>query len=188
MPAIYKQCSIDNAFNFRRDVHERLGHVTSLKIGETEFEADFTLKEPMEEGDVGVVGVLSSFDWEGGYAQPQTFAFQVSITNKNEMMTLIHTEMKSLNVEICYNIYEYDKQEGAFFNSLHTNDAAILSLIHVVGEERQIFLEDEPSMEVPMPENYQVVLGVVPQDEQQDIQMAVDTNQKFVKPWGITRG
>lgn len=188
MPAIDKTCSVYNAFNFQRDRHEPLGHVISLKIGETEFNADFTLKEPMEEGDVGVVGVLSSFYWEGGYAQPQQFTFQISITNKNDMMTLLHTEMKSLNAEICYNIYEYDRQEGAFFNALHTNDAAVLSLIQVSGDERQIFASDEPGHEVEMPENYQVVLGLVPQDEQQEIHMAVDTSQKFVKPWGVTRG
>ena len=58
MPAINKTCSVFNAFNFKRDVHETLGHITQLKIGETEFTADLTLVEPIDEGAVSAVEVF----------------------------------------------------------------------------------------------------------------------------------
>jgi len=188
MPPVNKYCSVTNGFNFRRDVHEDIGHITTLKVSDKKFEADFELKEPLDEKEEKVVGVISGFDWEGGYAQPLAFNFQVSIDNKNAALMLLHTDMKKLDVEMTFNIYEYDKQSGSFFKSLHTNDKPLKGVISVAGEQREFHTEDEPNPEVQMPENYGVTLVYVPQDEQQEIHMAVSTDKKFVKPWGIQRG
>jgi hypothetical protein len=188
MPEIYKTCSVFNGFNFRRDKHEMIGHVTSLKIGDKAFTADFSLTKPDDEAEVKVVGVLSDFNWAGGYAEPTSFNFQISITNKNEVALLLHTEIKSLAVEICYNVYEYDRDAKEFYRSVHTNDAALTGLIQIEGEERILYLQDEPGMEVEQPLNFGVVLGVVPEDTAQEIHLAVSTDKKFVKQWGVTRG
>jgi hypothetical protein len=188
MPTISKNCSVFNAFNFKRDRHESIGHVTALKIGETQYTADLTLDEPIEEADTKVVGAISNVTWEGGYAQPIQLTMQVSIDNKNLLATLIHTEMKSLKMEVTFTVYEYDRDAHCFYKSLHTNDAALACLMQVQSHERVIYLSDEPGMEVEQPLNYQLMLGIVPEEQQQEIHLAVSNTQKFVKPWGITRG
>lgn len=188
MPAINKDCSVFNGFNFKRDVQDKIGHATQLTIGEKTLTADLTVKEPIEEGDEKVVGVISSFSWDGGYAQPIQFSMQISITNKNEIASLLHTQMKSVAVTVNFNIYEYDPEAKAYYKSLHTNDADIKGLIQVEGDERILYLSDEPGMEVQQPINYQIVIGIVPEDEQQEIHLAVSQSMKFVKPWGVTRG
>lgn len=188
MPEIMKDCSVFNGFNFKRDVHESIGHITKLKVAAKALKADLTLKNPEDESDEKVVGVISSFNWGGGYAEPQSFNCQISITNKNEVATLLHTDMKSLEVEICYNVYEYDRDAKKFYRSIHTNDASVKGLIQVEGTERVIYLEDTPGMEVEQPLNFGFVLGMVPEDKQQEIHVAVATDKKFVKPWGVERG
>ena len=188
MPSIDKPCSVFNAFNFKRDVQDRIGHLVSLKIGDKDMTADISLKKPTDEAAEKCVGVISNLSWSGGLAEPINIAFQVSITNKNEIATLLHTTMKSTVIEWNFNIYEYDKEAKTYFLSFHCNSTAIKGLIETHGSERVFYLSDEPSSEVQKPENYQVVIGTVPEDQQQDIHMAVSNDKKFVKPWGVTRG
>lgn len=187
MPAIDKPCSVFNAFNFKRDVEDRIGHLTTLKIGDKTLTADITLKQPTDEADKKCVGVISHLHWDGGIAEPVQITFQVSITNKNEVATLLHTAMKSVVIEWTFNIFEYDKEAKQYFLAFHTNETAIKGLIQTQGSERVLYLSDTPG-EVQKPENYQVVIGTIPEDEQQSIHMAVSVDKKFVKPWGVTRG
>lgn len=189
MATITKQCSVFNAFNFRRDVFDSVGHVVSLKIGDTDLPADMTLKEPIEEGELKVVGAISSFSWEGGYAQPIQIAMQISRERKTDLATLLHKTMKSVAVDIQFVIYEYDRDKEVFYESVHTNDVAINCLLQVQGRDRVIYLSDEPGHEVETPVNYQLVLGLVPDEkEQQEIHIALGQEQKFVKQFGITKG
>lgn len=190
MAEISKQCSVFNGFNFRKDLQETIGHVTKLKIGDKELKADFTegIKDPETESDVKTVGVMSSFYWEGGYAQPLELSFQISITNKNEVATLLHTELKNIAVEVAFEVFEYDPEKKKFFKSIHTNDQALKALLQVQGSERQLYLADEQGAEVEQPLNYQVQIGVVPEEQVQEIHVAVATDHKFVKPWGVGRG
>jgi hypothetical protein len=194
MPAIQKDCSVFQAFNFRRDVHDKVGHVTELKIGEDEngdMEADLTLRDPIagdDSSEVKVVGVISSFHWEGGYAQPVQISMQMSRENKKKLAVLLHTTMKSVKVVISYEIYEYDRDAEVFYKSVHTNDNTLNAILQVQGTERVLYLSDTPGTEVENPVNYQLVVGMVPDEEQQEIHIAVSDSAKFVKPWGVTRG
>lgn len=193
MPAIHKDCSVFQAFNFRRDVHDKVGHVTELKIGEDEngdLAADLTLRDPIagdDTSEVKVVGVISSYHWEGGYAQPIQIAMQISRENKKKLATLLHTTMKSVKVTINYEVFEYDRDAEVFYKSVHTNDGTLNAILQVQGTERVIYLSDTPGTEVENPTNYQLVVGMVPDEEQQEIHIAVSDTAKFVKPWGVTR-
>lgn len=188
MPAIDKQCSIFNAYNFKRDLQDKIGHVTYLKIGENELVKDQELKIPLDDSLLKVVGPIGNFHWEGGYAQPLLFTIQLSITNKNAVAALLHTTMQSVAVVIAFNIYDYDPIAKKFFRCLHSNDVNLNSIIYMQGRERQIYLQDEPSAEVTKPLNFQLTLGVIAEDTQQEIHLAVSLDRKFVKPWGVTRG
>ena len=187
MPSVNKYCDIYNAFNFKRDLQEKLGHVTSLKIGEANPSADLTLKEPISEGDVKCVGAISSFDWNAGDADPLSFSCQVSITNKNNMASLIHTQMKSVAVEVDFAIYDYDPDAKAYYKAVWV-DSAIKGVLKVEGNERDLHLADEASTEVQQPLNYTLNFGIQPEDNEQQIHMAVSQKNKFVKQWGVTKG
>jgi len=194
MPAIHKDCSVFNAFNFRRDVHEKIGHVTNIKIGDDDngaLVADLTLRDPIagdDTSEVKVAGVISSYHWEGGYAQPVQIAMQVSRENRKKLATLLQTTMKSIKLIINYEIYEYDRDAEVFYKSVHTNDTDLNCILQVQGTERVLYLNDTPGTEVENPVNYQLVVGMVPEEEQQEIHIAVSDTDKFVKPWGVTRG
>lgn len=190
MAHISKQCNVFNGFNFRRDLQDKIGHITKLKIADKQLDADFTegIIDPETEKDVKVVGIISGFDWPGGKAEPFSFSFQVSITNKNEIATLIHSEMKSIAVEVAFEIFEYDPDKKKFFKSVHTNDVALKALLSVHGGQRDLTLSDEPGYEVQQPLNYEMTMGVVPEDMSQEIHYAVATDKKFVLPWGVKRG
>lgn len=185
---IDKPCSVFNAFNFKRDVQERIGHLTTLKIGDTTLTADITLKQPTDEADTKVVGVISNLSWAGGYAEPIQISFNVSVTNKNAITTLVHNTMKSIVIEWTYNIFEYDKEAKTYYLAFHTNSAAVKGVIQTVGQDRVFYISDIESSEVQKPENYSATIGTVPEDTQQDIHMATSNTQKFVLPWGVTRG
>lgn len=194
MPAIHKDCSVFQAFNFRRDVHDKIGHVTDLKIGEEDdgdLDADISLKDPIAGGndsEIKVVGAVSSFHWEGGYAQPVQIAFQISRTNKTKIASLLHNTMKSVKIKIAYEIYDYDRDAEVFYKAVHTNDTALEAIVQVQGTERILYLSDTPGTEVENPVNYQLVIGMVPDEAQQEIHIAVSDTAKFVKPWGVTKG
>jgi hypothetical protein len=55
------------------------------------------------------------------------------------------------------------------------------------GADRVLYLADRPGTEVQQPINYQVTIGIIPKDKQQEIHLAVSVDKKFVKPWGVTR-
>jgi hypothetical protein len=186
--AINKSCSVGNAFKFDRTQQQNIGHVTSLKIGETELSADLKLKEPIEEGDVQVVGVLSNINWPGGDTDPLQFNMQLSVTNKNAIATLLHSTLKSVLLECTFTVYEYDPNAKKFFKCIHSNDAAVKGLFQLQGPQRVFHLSDQPGYEVQQPINYGLTLGMVPEDEEQEIHIAISDTDKFVKQWGTARG
>ena len=186
MPIVTKSCSIFNAFNHERTNEEDVGFITSLKIAEITPSVDLSLEEPINDGKVKSVAAISQFDWEGGYAQPLNFTFNVSVDNKNKIASLIHNQMKSIKVEIEFQIFTYDYNNKAFYKSVWT-DAAIKGVIQVQGTERVFYLDDKPGMEVQQPLNYQIVLGIQPEDIKQTIHVAISQTDKFAKQWGVER-
>jgi len=189
MAEVRKECSVFNAFNFKKELQDRVGHITELKIGDKKLKADFTkgIRDPEGDKEVSVVGILSDYFWNGGFVEPMHFNFVVSVANKTEVADLLHTKLKSIAAEVAFNIYEYDPEKKQFFKCVHTSGKAVKANIKVEGGERQLYLDDEANPEVQQPLNYAVQLVIVPEDEQQDIQLALSTNKKFTLPWGVTQ-
>lgn len=189
MAEVQKSCSVFNAFNFKKELQDRVGHITQLKIGDKKLKADFTkgIKDPEGDKEVDAVGILSDYYWNGGHVEPMHFTFMVSVANKTEVADLLHTKLKSIAAEVAFNIFEYDPEKKQFFKCVHTSDKALKANIQVEGGERQLYLDDEANPEVQQPLNYQVTLTIVPEDEQQDIQLALSATKKFTLPWGVTQ-
>ena len=59
-------CDVSQGFNFKKDVQSLVGHITSLKIGDKEYNKDLTVTVSTDiSGDkVKVVGVMSNIYWE----------------------------------------------------------------------------------------------------------------------------
>ncbi len=184
-------CSVYQGFNFQKDAQDQVGHIVALKVGTSQLSADLSVTDPTSANMatyVKVVGVVSSIYWNGGYADPIQFSCQVSTTNKNTLATLQHQSMANTEVELNFNIYDYDPDAKVYFKCYHTNDAAVKGLIMKAGGDLQFNISMDQSMEIVNPKNYTYFMGVMPQPQSQDVMMAVSNTSKFAKKWGVAVG
>jgi len=184
-------CSVYQGFNFQKDGQDIVGHIVALKVGTSQLSADLSVTDPTSANMatyVKVVGVVSSIFWNGGYADPIQFNCQVSTTNKNTLATLQHQSMANTEIELNFNIYDYDPDAKLYFKAFHTNDAAVKGLVMKEGGELQMNISMDQSMDIVNPKNYSFFLGVMPQPQSQDIMMAVSNSAKFAKKWGVAVG
>ncbi len=191
MAANSYNCSTYQGFNFQKDSQDIVGHIVALKVGTSQLSADLSVTDPTSANMatyVKVVGVVSSIYWNGGYADPIQFNCQVSTTNKNTLATLQHQSMANTEVELNFNIYDYDPDAKVYFKAFHTNDTAVKGLVMKAGGDLQMNISMDQDMTVVNPKNYTFFLGVMPQPQSQDIQMAVSNTAKFAKKWGVAVG
>lgn len=104
-------CSVHQGFNFYPDAQDYVGHLTKLKVAGKDIKADLEVTTPEDiKGDnVKVVGVMSSIFWDGGIAAPVELSAQVSVTNKQEIMLLTHSDLSDTSVEFQFKIFAYDQ-------------------------------------------------------------------------------
>jgi hypothetical protein len=179
-------CSVNQGFNFEKDAQTLVGHLNFLKIGEQVYAADLNLTSPLNvAAEVKVVGVMSSIYWQGGYADPIQFSCQVSTANKNLIATLVHTSMSNTEVLFDFSVYDYDPEKLAYYTAFHCNAVQLKGLINKSGGDLEIEMGTDQNMEVVSPKNFTLNLGVMPQDEAQAIHIAVSTDGKFAKKWGV---
>ena len=190
MAAVNYYCSVDQGFNFYPDAQELVGHIAKLKIAGKELKADLavTTPEAITGDNVKVVGVMSGINWEGGMADQIMFTCQVSVTNKQELMVLQHSDLSDTTVEFQFKVFEYDPVKKKFFPAFHTNDVALKGLVAKSGGDLALNIDPDQSTEVMNPINFSLSLGVMPEDEQQDVHLAASVDGKFVKAWGVTVG
>jgi len=182
-------CSVRQGFNFEKDAQILVGYVNELKIGDRELAADLHVTDPEDvSGTLKVVGVVSNIRWQGGYADPVHFSSQVSTDNKNTLATLVHKELSNTEVEFEFTVYDYDPRQKKYYKAFHTDGTKLKGLILKSGGELAMNIDMEQSMEVVSPKNYAFTLGVMPQEEEQQIHLAFSVSDTFVKPWGVTVG
>lgn len=184
-------CNLAQAFDFNKDVQDLIGHLTSLKIGETEFTKNIKVKIPTkigeEEDSTDAVGVIENIYWEGG-SKSIYFNCQLTVKNKQEMDLLIHTKLSNTDVKFALAIYDYDPLKGKFFETFHTNKADLNGKVHKNNDQTlEIGLDNKAtviggSKRTPM--TYNFYLGIQPEQESQDIHLAVSQEGKFTKAWG----
>jgi hypothetical protein len=179
-------CSVTQGFNFEKDAQQIVGHINYLKIGDTEIKADINVTNPEDIAKtVKVVGVASDIFWNGGYADPIQFSCQVATENKNLISTLVHKTMANTEVNLTFTIYDYDPKEKKFFKCFHTGDEKLECLINKAGGELEMEMATDESMEIVSPKNFTFNLGVMPQDLEMAIHIAVSIEGKFAKKFGV---
>lgn len=181
------QLDVRQGYNFDKTNNAPCGFVTALKIGDTEFKADqkvCDIENPESEKEV--VGVLRDFEWDTSITGPTYFSMQLSPEGKKAAKQLALKDMKKIDVEITFNLFEFDPAEGAqaFFKAVHSNDAPIKGVVLKEGANFVFGIEGVSSPEVQTPENYMFTLGVLAQGKQ-DMHMAVSQDAKFVKQIGM---
>ncbi len=186
MPESSHSTSVTQGFNFEKDSQDAVGHITYLKIGEQEYASDLNVTNPeMNSEEVKVFGVMENIYWEGGYADPVQFSCQVAAENKNNLATLVHTSLSNTEVLFEFDVFEYDPQTAKYFKCFHSNGVQLKGLIYKQGGELAIQMGTEENGEIVSPKNFTFTLGVMPQDEDQAIHIAVSTDGKFAKKWGV---
>lgn len=179
--------SVSQGFNFQKDAQDIVGHINVLKIGDTELSSDLNVSDPMNAARyVKVFGVASSIHWKGGYADPVQFSAQVSVDNKNKLATLLHKSMSNTEVVLQFTFYDWDPKTKSYYQAFHTNAMKVKGLVLKQGGALAMSIDMNQSMEVVSPKNHTFTLGVMPQDTDMQLHLAVSTSDKFVKKWGIS--
>jgi len=186
MAELSYSCSVSQGFNFEKDQQPLVGHINSLKIGTQDLKSDLSVANPEDVIKmVSVFGVISSLYWGGGYSDPVQFGCQVSTPNKNLLATLVHKSLSNTEVVFAFTVYDYDPSQKKYYKCFHTGDAKLNGLIYKSGGSLAMNMCTDQSMEVPSPKNYAFSLGVMPQDKDMAIQLAISVNDKFAKKWGV---
>jgi hypothetical protein len=186
MAELSYNCSVSQGFNFKKDEQILVGHIVSCKVGSDQFDADLNVSDPEDAAKlIKVFGIVSSIFWSGGYADPVQFSCQVSNANKTKIATLTHKSLSNTEVLFKFNIYDYDPKEKKYYKCFHSNAADMKGLVLKSGGELVMAIDMDQSMEIVSPKNFSFSLGVMPQDLNMEIHIAVSLSDKFVKKWGV---
>jgi hypothetical protein len=163
-----------------------VGHIVSWKVGNDQFDADLNVSNPEDASSlIKVFGIVSGIFWMGGYADPIQFSCQVSNANKTKIATLIHKSLANTEALFKFNIYDYDPKEKKYYKCFHSNDVDLKGLVEKSGGALNMNIDMDQSAEVVSPKNFSFALGVMPQDKNMEIHIAVSVTDKFAKKWGV---
>ncbi len=187
MAVIQKQLNVKQGYNFKKDVQDSVGFITSLKIGDKEFKADQSIKDPTNpESDIKVVAVLDDATWQTGNTDSIMLEGQISVNNKQDVSLLVLKDMTKVDVIVDFVCYEYDPTAKQYFKSFHCNDTKVNGLIEKQGNDLAMGVSDNPSSQVQSPENYHFGISVKPQPTQQSLHVATAIDKKLAMNWGVT--
>lgn len=188
MPEFRKILDIYQGYNFKKDKQTPVGFITSLKLGANEeLKADQTCKNPLNPTeDLKVVAVLSDLLWETGVTDALYFSGQVSVANKQSILSLIYTTMVDVLVEIKFAVYDYDPLQKTYYVAFNGSDSVKKGLLEKRGDDLNLTVTEDASTQVQSPLNYAFQTGIKPQPEAQALQLAVGKDKNITKAWGLT--
>lgn len=203
------ECS--KAAGFVPDPNEpqRVGYVTALTIGTTEYAKDMQVYVPAVQpvgfkglgpvaptaanagfGGIYVVGVLEKFDWDGGVGHPLKLEFYVSHDHAVQIKEAQQSRLTTKIVTAAWWIVDYDVETKKWYEqSFPTNAVG-----GVVGGTK-----DQPELDVDLTgvpaadgidvNVYKVTVSVAPAANGQYMLHFANSPQKWVaKSWGLVVG
>ena len=179
--------NMKQGFDFSKDKQVTIGFLTAFKVGELELEADFPLYDPTEDAEATVVGVINHASWSTNKTDGIEISAQVSLKNKKSLKEALLGSLKNGDVECEFRMLEYDSSpdQKKYYVSFSTGDAAVNGSLERSGANLNISVSDTPDPTVQQPENYTLTFRVVPDQQDQDLHMAVGVGANFVKQWGV---
>jgi hypothetical protein len=136
--------------------------------------------------DQHVVGVLSTYGWSGGMADPMALRFNVANVNKTKLAEMLHLTLLNTEVELDFLVFDYDPLAERYYEALRPHLVRLKGLVMREGGVLQLFVREEGT-EVVSPRNWAVDLRVVPQaiDQEVYVALAADPSQSLLKQWGV---
>ncbi|MFC1706089.1 hypothetical protein ACFL59_04595 [Planctomycetota bacterium] len=188
MAVINMECDVPQSYNLQRDAQCRIGHVEALSVAGVKFLKDQQVGEPLKWGSPKVVGIIAGLEWEGGFAQPLNFTFHVSVPNKQKITELVHSQLKTSEVNIQFTIYDYDQVAKAWFLQFDSRGKEVAGMVQKEGGALQFGVEDAMNEEVQSPQNHVANLNVIPIELEQDLGFSSGHEKGTAKKWGVTVG
>jgi|GEM_PF-1396135 hypothetical protein len=181
---------LEQGFNFKADEQSQVMHVLEFEIGSTKLDVNLgkIINPETAAADVKVVGIGSSFSWDGKATGPIAMSFNVDVANMRKIMELTKKKMDKTLVTFKLNIYDFDSgsAQKAWYKCFHTNDAAFKGSINKASGDYAIYVSEEADPTVQLPVNYRVTIVLDPDEKkQQDWQTAFAVDKKLTFGWGI---
>jgi hypothetical protein len=190
MPEYRRSPDVYQGYNFKKDKQTPVGFILGMKIGKMALAADQACKDPRAPTtDRMVVAVLSGAQWDTGVTDGLYLAGQISLANRQNVATLLYTDLVDIGVTFQYAVYDYDLVAKQYFLAFHSNNVDMKGLIEKRGEDLNLSVADDVSTEVQSPENYAFMIGIKPRcDEAQTLHIATSSTNNIVKAWGLKVG
>jgi len=203
VPDITYELNLQQGFNFRQDVQDICGFVTSLSIAQKTstkngvLKPDIAASNPNTDGVTSpqnVVGVMKAFKWGGGLTDPIELKFNVSNDNRNVLFGLLQSKLSSTDIAISFQVFNFDQPSAQFYLAIGaaaTNGVAgnqLTGNIAKEGKEKLLFAlpNNSPAQEVQMPQNWDVELTIAPAQLAQSVMYQYAPAFSMIKSWGIT--
>lgn len=186
MPEYRRNLDIYQGYNYTNDKQTPVGFITQMQIGTQALAADQTVKNPSDATmDLQVVGVMSGVLWETGVTDAVYLAAQISMTNRQEVARLVMGSLTNIQVVFQFSIYEYDSLAQRYFLAFHSNSTDMNGVLQGPDAQLSLSVADDPSPEVPSPENYAFQIAISPQPSAQTLHIATADQKNVVKSWGL---
>lgn len=188
MAELSYSCDITQGFKFQKDVQSTVGYLNSLSISGEALQADLAVQNPEDienEGKLNVAGVIAGIYWGGGYTDPIHISCNVSNTNKVLLQTLTHKSLSNTDVKMIFTIYDYDPDQKIYYKCMHSDEKELVGLVEKAGGELNVRIEADQAREVVSPKNHSMGIGVMPAETAQEIHVAISSESKFVKQYGM---
>lgn len=186
MPLYERPCDVHQGYSFQKDVQTTVGFIKKLKLGDADLAADQVVKSPLAPADdLKVVAVMSHVSWNVGASTPVFFAGQISVKNRQTVAKLVYTSMTKIAIEIDFVVFEFDPagNQNKYYQAFHSDGKAVKALVHKEQSNLSLSVAYQPSEIIKSPMNYDFQIGLVPQVEKQNLQMAVSVDGKFSVVW-----
>lgn len=186
MPQFSATLSVDQGFNFRKDVSTPVGFIKTLSVNGKAMAADFEVKDPMNPTTaMKVVAVLSDTSWAVGATDAFYFSGQVSAPNRQDLQLMTYLDLTNVETLFKFDVYGYDPVAKKYFKAFHAGDVEMKGILEKNGQDLNLSCSDMPSTEVQSPINYSFHVGIKPQPIEQNITLATADQKNVVKFWGV---
>jgi len=184
---VFDSLHLEQGFNFRQDVQDAAGWLTSLTIGTQQLAADLALKSP--NGALQAVAVMRYFKWSGGVTDPIELKANISTPNRNMVWSMLHAALPSTSVQFSFQITYFDQQSATFYTAMlgPSQGTSLNARIAKEGKQKlELSLPSSLASEtVKSPQNYEMELTVMPAAQQQSLTWRYAPGSALIKQWGI---
>ncbi len=187
------ECSLEQGHKFQQDVHEPVGFVTKIKIGDKDLTADISCKNPMDGKELKAAIVMSSLSWPDiGNTEPLRLSGQVSAKNMQIVRTLLFTSLPKMKIAFQATVFEYDEAADKYYKSFtcgsdlngQVERSDVPDPKGKTKEKLNLFVANTVSGYPTSPKCYSMFVGIIPIAKKQDVTLAAADQSNLSKEWG----